>query len=397
MGVSQVPRVEAAVREAVQQALDAADFTPTWALAVVGGRHPGSEAFRHLRSALGEIPIFGGAAPGVTTHEALSYSHYEVGVVLFDGPRPRAEVEAGLDQGERRAGERLGQRLVAGPLTDRPVLLLYDSVRSYPPPRLNVGSHLVDGLSATLPMGTHLWGAGMLGDLELSSSFLFAGDRVLPQGAVALVLEGRSVVTDIMHGCEPLGRPLRITSIDGPEVLELDGRRALDVILETTGWSLEEARDQMSLWMTLGAHRAGDDSPASDTSDLEGQYVNRLVLSFDEARGSVTLFEADFSPGTEVYIMHRDNESMLQSAKRQTERLARRAGEGIELYLYIDCAGRCQAFSGAEREEADIVRSALPGHTPFFGFYTGVEIAPVQQRSRPLDWTGVLTAIRRSD
>ena len=47
-------------------------------------------------------------------------------------------------------------------------------------------------------------------------------------------------------------------------------------------------------------------------------------------------------------------------------------------------------MSGTLVEEADVVAAALPDDTPFLGFYSGVEIAPLCGRSRPLDWTGVL-------
>ena len=70
--------------------------------------------------------------------------------------------------------------------------------------------------------------------------------------------------------------------------------------------------------------------------------------------------------------------------------------------LYIDCAGRTSAFSGADVEEAailqyrqsaraDLEQAELGPETPLLGFYSGVEIAPLLGRSRPLDWTGVLT------
>jgi small ligand-binding sensory domain FIST len=66
------------------------------------------------------------------------------------------------------------------------------------------------------------------------------------------------------------------------------------------------------------------------------------------------------------------------------------------LGLYIDCAGRASARSGAPVEEADLVVRGLDARIPLLGFYSGVEVAPfADQRSRPLDWTGVLTVLRR--
>src|SRR6266478_10184910 len=55
----------------------------------------------------------------------------------------------------------------------------------------------------------------------------------------------------------------------------------------------------------------------------------------------------------------------------------------------------------AERAPVDRDAGARPGvhslrDTPLIGFYSGVEIAPVNGRSRSLDWTAVLTLHRRS-
>jgi hypothetical protein len=62
--------------------------------------------------------------------------------------------------------------------------------------------------------------------------------------------------------------------------------------------------------------------------------------------------------------------------------------------LYIDCAGRASARSGASVEEAELVGLGLDPAIPLIGFYSGVEIAPFAGYSRPLDWTGVLTVLR---
>ncbi len=42
-----------------------------------------------------------------------------------------------------------------------------------------------------------------------------------------------------------------------------------------------------------------------------------------------------------------------------------------------------------------MVLRGLPPGVPFGGFYSGVEVAPFDGYSRPLDWTGVLVVLRR--
>jgi small ligand-binding sensory domain FIST len=64
--------------------------------------------------------------------------------------------------------------------------------------------------------------------------------------------------------------------------------------------------------------------------------------------------------------------------------------------LYIDCAGRAAAFSGAEKEEASIIQTNIGKNVPLLGIYSGVEIAPLKGKSRGLDWTAVLLILSRN-
>ena len=94
--------------------------------------------------------------------------------------------------------------------------------------------------------------------------------------------------------------------------------------------------------------------------------------------------------------MSRDNALMLESARGGAAAFrAERAERQRFLGLYMDCAGRASALSGAEIEEADLVLRNFAPAVPLVGFYSGVEIAPFNGYSRPLDWTGVLTVLGR--
>ena len=99
-----------------------------------------------------------------------------------------------------------------------------------------------------------------------------------------------------------------------------------------------------------------------------------------------------------VQIMARDNALMLDSVRQGTASLQGRC-TGLQTFLglYIDCAGRASARSGATMEEAGLVMQSFEPSFPLLGFYSGVEIAPFADYSRPLDWTGVLTILGRHE
>jgi small ligand-binding sensory domain FIST len=385
-------------REAARAALASAgaDWKPGWALAFCGGRHQPDEFLAGLRAVLGQTPVYGGSTTGTITRASVGYTGYEGAVAVFEAgePAPQAFVQDGLERDERAAGRRLGQRLAAAGATRRSVLLLYDSIRSAgPPPDLQVGSLLLDGVYDGLgDTDADLIGGGTVADYQFRDSYVFDGRGVARHAAVALRMPAAwDSHATIMHGCIPVSGFLEITRAEGARVCELDGHPALEVLLAMAGANSDPA--SLGLRVTLG-RKHGDPYGADD----ESSFVNRLILGCDPADGSVTLFEADFRTGDHVQVMARDNRAMIASARRRTAELLASPGaaEGI-FALYIDCAGRASIFCGAPEEEAAAMRDALGGDIPLLGFYSGVEIAPLMGRSRPLDWTGVLAIFSRNE
>jgi hypothetical protein len=381
-------------RNAARQALSSAGagWKTGWALAFCGGRHRPEAFLSGLRAVLGETPVYGGSTTGTVTRASAGCTGYECGLAVFPAgwPAPDAIVQAGLDQDERAAGRRLGQRLAAAGGPHRTALLFYDSIRSAgPPPDLHVGSLLLEGVYDGLGgADARLIGGGTVADYQFNDSYVFDGVGVARHAAVALRMPAAwSSHTAIMHGCTPVSGFLEITRAEGARVIELDGRPALQVLQTLAGAGAAEDPAYVCLHITLG-RKYGDLYGPDD----EANFVNRLILGADPQDGSVTLFEADFRPGDLVQVMSRNNSAMLASARRRTVELLASPGAADGLFaLYIDCAGRASCFCGAPEEEAVVVRDALGGRVPLLGFYSGVEIAPLMGRSRPLDWTGVLT------
>ena len=397
VGRSNNPDPKEAGTEAARRAvalLDA-DEAPAWALLFCGGKHDPALVLAGLRGVVGAIAVVGGSAAGGITGAGFGYSGFEVAVGLFPAGlgKPVILVDDGLLDGEGPAGRRLGDRL--GGIVDdgRVVLLFYDSVASTVPPRLHPASPLVEGIYQGLGgRRPHLVGAGTLTDMNLSDGYVFDGTRPRKHSAVAVVLPAAiTAETAILHGCVPVSSFMTITNIDGAEVFELDGGPALDVIETMLGIDVaDDGGRNLSLMVTLG-EKHGD--PFADYD--ENRYVNRLILRVESDRRSITLFEPDFRRGSVVQIMSRDNGLMVQSVRDGVRSMNERVSDRKALMaLYIDCAGRASARSGSEIEEAEVLLDEIAINAPLLGFYSGVEIAPVDEmRSRPLDWTGVLTVL----
>jgi len=365
-------------------------------MAFCGGKHDPLLALATIVAEFGDVPIVGGSAAGAIWNGGAGYSGLEIGLIAFldEAAMPTVLVSDSMSGNERDAGLGLGRRVAAVAAEDALVVLLFDSVASNPPLRLHPASTIVSGFSAGLGgKPVRLVGGGTLTDMNLSDGWVFDGRRARKHVAVALVFP-RWIAAEIaiFHGCRPVSTFMEITRIDGAEVFELDGEPAMAVIERMLGLPLGGSPGQdLSLIATLGEKQGDPFAPYNENS-----YVNRLILRVNRGIGSITLFEPDFALGTRVQIMSRDNALMLESVRQGMAAVNwAMAGREALLALYIDCAGRGSARSGSPDEEADLVRRAMPPDIPLLGFYSGVEVAPFDGYSRPLDWTGVIAVLYR--
>lgn len=387
-----------AATEAVEQCRRAlGNLRPRVLLTFCGGKHDPRAILAALRAAFGaEVPVVGGSAAGAIWRGGQGYSGLELGLAAFvdADETPVIVVTRDLRGGERAAGRELGARVAGIAAEGAVVLFFYDSVADTAPLRLHPASAIVEGVQAGLGgREVRLIGGGLLTDMNISDGWVFDGEGIAEHAAVALVFPPTvAEETAILHGCRPVSTFMEVTRIDGAEVYELDGEPALEVIERMLGVAfIPAAMQDLSLIATLGEKQGDPYAPYDENS-----YVNRLILRTDRSRGSITLFEPDFRPGARVQIMSRDNALMLESVRDGIGRLnGRVAGHDALLGLYIDCAGRASARSGAAVEEAELVRRGLDPAVPLLGFYSGVEVAPFAGYSRPLDWTGVMTVLRR--
>ena len=297
-----------------------------------------------------------------------------------------------LTESDHAGGAELGRVAKSLEPDSATVLLFYSSVRSFEPRELHSASKLIDGFYD----GWHgeaptLIGGGALTDLNLTDSWLLAGDAVHRHAAAALVFPRRvQATTEILRACRPVSAFMQITGIDGDRVLEIDGRPAMDVVNGHLTSPLINPAGHPSRILVFGK-KHGDRFGPTRTAD----FTNRLILTGDPKTKSVTLFEPDFCQGDWVQLMSHDPDLMIAEARNG----ARACRADLPAFrplvrLYIDCAGRARVMSATPVEEAGIVQGELLNDpTPLMGFYSGVEIAPVDHRSRSLDWTGVLTTL----
>ena len=352
------------------------------------GKYDPLQFLAGVRSNTGNAPVIGGAAFGVFTNTELSYEAYEATATVLSSETIKFQTfsQADLNKDEYAAGIALSNKINAAAVNNpKGLLIFYDTAKSVNPPMLNFATPLFAAIEKIIDPAICCAGAGLMGDLQLTSCFQFLDDQVLHQHVLALLISGDCMMyNNIMHGCMPASSYKKITRAEGPVLYEIDNHPAIEVIDELFGSEHTVPWNKFPLFVTLGLNK-GD-----KYGDFkEENYANRVCLAIDAEKKALIMFEPDLKAGDEVQLMHRSvNLDYLHTGIASLKQKA--AGKKPLLYFYINCGGRAKPFAGGELEDVTEVQKIIGNETPFMGFYSGVEVAKLGNHLQALDWTGVL-------
>jgi hypothetical protein len=392
VGYSEDPNSGQAGAEVARAALAAGGFDHCdLVLVYATEKHDPVQLRDGIRSIVGPRPrLIGGYSMGIITNNRLGYAGYQVGLAAIASDTIKIDmfIETGLVDREREVGVALGQQIKSQRYQGDPnLLLMYDSVKRSAAEglALNLATPLIAGVTEALGTWPPAAGVGMMGSMQWNPTFQWFDDRIEQRSAMALVLSGGvRLDTIIMHGCRPAGGYHTITRAEGPAVIEIDGKPALEVISQLLGPEADKDWEDFPLFVTLGVNKGDRFGPFR-----EEDYANRLVMAVDKERGALIMFEDDLKAGYDVQLMRRSID-FAYVGRRANDLLARVGDRKPFFALYIDCAGRASAYCGTEREEAEEVQRIMRSRMPLLGMYSGVEIAKVGPDMQALDWTGVL-------
>jgi small ligand-binding sensory domain FIST len=199
------------------------------------------------------------------------------------------------------------------------------------------------------------------------------------EGALSGVLFGGEVeiVTGLSQGCTPVGPAHEVTASQGPWVLTLDGRPAVDVLKEDIGEILARNLERIGGFIHVALPTAGTDRP---------DYVVRNLLALDLRRAALAVADL-VRPGDPVMFVKRDGAEAQADLRRMLDDLRRRTlGRPIRGALYHSCVARGAHMFGPDSAELKIIERAL-GPVPLAGFFSNGEIF----RDRLYSYSGVLT------
>ena len=342
---------------------------------------------RGIRSESGEIPLSGCSGEGVITSQESAEVEYAVGVMAvasdllsFHTIQLQGFSEAPSQRGAELAG--LVNDLEADDLIG--LLVFPDGLRGN---CLQFLESLSGGLREQIPVAGGTAGDGFV----FQRTYQYHGDHPVSDGVSAVVIRGRGELEiGVSHGCTPIGLPREITRSSEGWVYEIDGRPAWDVFKEYLDG------DPRDLTAEGISHLCIGEALDPDLHEAYGPYVIRSPFHLDKQTGALFFPGGGLESGRRIQLTRRDRDQIIASARAcALGILERRNGRKPEMVFQFDCAGRGRVLFGHETRRAivDPLQEALGLETPWLGFHTFGEIAPLGGRMYYHNYSVALCAV----
>lgn len=249
--------------------------------------------------------------------------------------------------------------------------------------------------------------------LKVSGGMLFGGlssgpvdplpqvaDRVFSGGLSGVVFSSDvDLRMRVTQGCSPIAGEHVVSGCSSNLIRTLDGRPALDVLLEDLGVAeaVRASRDGATLMRAMPADRVraglfvglgSGDAPKGRPRPGFGDYLVRNLVGIDPHNRLVAVGALP-SEGDRVVFCTRDAKAARADLVRVcTELREEIETDGLEIRggVYVSCVARGRALFGSASAEVGLVHAQL-GEFPLVGFFANGEVA----NQRLYGHTGVLT------
>lgn len=201
---------------------------------------------------------------------------------------------------------------------------------------------------------------------------LFLTDQVYRSGAVGLALSGNVTVdTIVAQGCRPIGRPMRVTSVNRNILTGLDDEKPIEVLQRIySGLSSSDqhlARQAVFLGIAMDS--------MNETPQL-GDFLVRNIVGGDHATGALSVAEV-LREGQTVQFHVRDAATSAQDLDHMLTSYSERGPIYEETgALLFSCLGRGEHLYGQPDHDTQMFRDKV-SPMPLTGFFCNGEIGPV--------------------
>ena len=205
-------------------------------------------------------------------------------------------------------------------------------------------------------------------------------DSVFGGGVSGLLLSADvPVVTGLTQGCSPIGDEHIVTESWNGVVMELDGRKALEVLKDEAGELIARDLRRAAGYIHVALVPDGYQGTGHD-------YAVRSLVGIDRQQGWLAVGDK-LEVGQKLLFVRRDANCARADMQRMLGELRQALGGRRPVAAhYVSCIGRGSHMFGTDGVEAAMIREELDD-VPLIGYFANGEIFG----GRLFAYTGVLT------
>ena len=364
---------------------------PALCLVFATSGYDAAKVLAGVASVAGGAAISGCSGEGIIAGPVSDESEHAVAVLAIRSDTLGFEtfLIEGYAEDPRAAGARLGAEVRAAARGDEFGLLVF------PDGLLGNCTEFLAALVAAIPAGLRVAGGTAADALLLERTWQYHGTTAASGAVAAVLLRGRArLEIAVSHGCSAIGLERTITRAEGGWLHEIDGRPAWAVFKEYLDGDPQDLHVEGIPRICIG-----QPLPADAARDYE-PFIIRAPLDLDRETGALFFPGGGLTTGAAVRLTRRDPIRVRGSAEACAERIRRRSSAaGPVCVLQFDCAGRGRVLfgSGAAEEIVAPLQQVLGRNTPWIGFHTYGEIAPIGARTYYHNYTVALCAVFEDD
>jgi len=331
--------------------------------------------------------LVGCTGEGVISYDFINESPFSLSVMIIQSDELTFDVTrvTNVKAGCEAAGKKLGENIKPF-ITDKTM-----SIWIFPDHlSMNYDAFLTSfEKSITAKHHIPIFGGGSADNWQFKNMYQFIDNEVLSDSVVCLVMTGAlSVVSDITHGCIPIGIEREVTKSEGNTIYEIDNRKVTEVLQEYV------PEEDVANWHKLGIRCLCLGLKAPDSlQKVFDDYIVRAMPIVDFSTGSGRV-STELKPGTKIHMISRNPEKLLPNAELMAENISKQLhGAPPKFVLQIDCAGRGKVLRTDEKMAIQKkLQSFTKSNVPWIGLYCYGEMGPVAGKNYFHNFTVIIAA-----
>lgn len=235
---------------------------------------------------------------------------------------------------------------------------------------------------------TTIVGGMASGARHVGENLLLLDDQLITEGVVGVALSGDLAVDSIVaQGCRPVGNPMFVTRCDEGMLLEIDGRRPIEVLHELFDSLSPRDQELLRYSLFLGLVMQGEQS-----TYRQGDFLVRNIVGVDPESG-VLAVSAPLTPHQVIQFHLRDARTSADDLRSHLAFYRSRALPPPRGALLFSCLGRGKGLYQVPDHDSRELATAL-GPIPIGGFFCNGEIGQVQGRTYLHGYTSSIALFR---